>query len=173
MFPCAKLLGAGRTLGMVGRRSQSTGSDERTRRDEGINKGRFDDSHNSCDLRVNDFRWAPPGACIPSENGPNKKSRPNDNQKYSVSTVDTELLTTMTTFEQYSSEEADAISNGEKLVCPEMLLDRWGISKKELRKIINGQHRSGVHLPALRFGAKTKRFRLTDVVRAEFELYER
>ena len=78
-----------------------------------------------------------------------------------------------TSAETYANEEADAISNGEKLVAPEMLMDRWMISRKELLKIVNGHHRSGVHLPALRFGSKTIRFRLADVVRVEYELYGR
>jgi hypothetical protein len=78
-----------------------------------------------------------------------------------------------TTFEDYASEESDAIANGDRLVAPEMLRDRWGISQKELLKIVNGIHRSGVHLPALRFGSKTMRFRLADVVRVEYEIYGR
>ena len=79
----------------------------------------------------------------------------------------------MTTFETYASEVADAISNGEKLVAPEMLMNRWMISKKELLKIVNGHHPSGAHLPALRFGSKTMRFRVTDVIKVEFEMYGR
>ncbi len=76
-----------------------------------------------------------------------------------------------TTYEDYASEEADAIINGEKLVAPEMLMDRWKISRKEVMKIANGNHPSGVHLPGVRFGSKTIRFRLADVVRAEYDLY--
>jgi hypothetical protein len=78
-----------------------------------------------------------------------------------------------TTYNEYASEETDAIVNGEKLVAPEMLTDRWGISQSELLKLVNGNHRSGVHLPALRFGSKTMRFRLVDVVRVEYEMYGR
>lgn len=63
-----------------------------------------------------------------------------------------------TTFEDYASEESDAIANGDKLVAPEMLRDRWRISQKELLKIVNDNHKSGIHLPALRFGSKTMRF---------------
>ena len=77
------------------------------------------------------------------------------------------------TYNEYASEETDAIVNGEKLVAPEMLTDRWGISQSELLKLVNGNHRSGVHLPALRFGSKTMRFRLVDVVRVEYEMYGR
>ena len=78
-----------------------------------------------------------------------------------------------TTFEDYASEESDAIVNGEKLVAPETLMDRWMISRKELLNLVNGHHRSGIHLRALRFGSKTIRFRLSDVVRVEYEMYGR
>ena len=78
-----------------------------------------------------------------------------------------------TSFNEYASEEADAIVNGERLVAPEMLMDRWAISRKELLKIVNGNHPSGVHLPALRFGSKTVRFRVADVVQVEYALYGR
>ena len=73
--------------------------------------------------------------------------------------------------DDYASAEANAIVSGERLVAPEMLLDRWAISKKELLKFINGTHPSGVHLPAPRFGSKTVRFRLADVVQVEHALY--
>ena len=75
-----------------------------------------------------------------------------------------------TTFKTYAAKKPMP-SQRREAVAPEMLMDRWMISKKELLKIVKGHHRSGVHLPALRFGSKTIRFRLADVVRVEYELY--
>ena len=76
-------------------------------------------------------------------------------------------------FKDYAAEEVDEILNGRTLLAPEDLLPRWKLSSKELRKLYSGQHPSGVYLPAIRFGLKTVRFRLCDVVRVEHELYGR
>ena len=73
---------------------------------------------------------------------------------------------------KYASNESESILNGERLVAPEMLMDRWQISRKEVMKLANGHHPSGVFLPSLRFGSKTVRFRLADVVEVEYRLYE-
>jgi hypothetical protein len=78
----------------------------------------------------------------------------------------------MRDLKEYASCEADSILKGERLVAPEMLMERWQISRKEVMKLANGHHPSGVFLPSVRFGSKTVRFRLTDVVEVEYRLYE-
>ena len=72
------------------------------------------------------------------------------------------------TFDEYAQEEGSAILNGEKLVAPEMVIDRLGISMEELRKFYRGRHPSGLLLPAHEFGPKTIRFRLKDVLWLEW-----
>jgi hypothetical protein len=74
---------------------------------------------------------------------------------------------------EYTREEIDAIIKGEKLLAPETLTARWGISLRELHKLVNGNHNSGAHLPAVRFGSKTTRFRVVDVIKVEHEMYGR
>lgn len=75
--------------------------------------------------------------------------------------------------EDCARAEADAVTRGDRLVAPEMLLERWGIAKKELRRLCAGTHPSGVRLPAIVFSLKTIRFRLADVLAAEHALYGR
>jgi hypothetical protein len=73
----------------------------------------------------------------------------------------------------YAAEEIGEILDGKALLAPQDLLSRWKISAKELKKLCSGTHPSGAFLPSVRFGLKTIRFRLRDVVRVEHELYER
>ncbi|MFC1526767.1 hypothetical protein ACFL6X_08175 [Candidatus Latescibacterota bacterium] len=73
------------------------------------------------------------------------------------------------TFEDYAREETDNVLSGEKLLAPEQVMERWGITKKELQKYHRGEHPSGLFLPAHRFGKRTIRYRLRDVLRVEFE----
>ena len=77
-----------------------------------------------------------------------------------------------TTLQEYASQEAGCVLNGDKLVAPEQLEERWGVSRAELRRMWRGEV-SGVYLPPLRFGQRTIRFRLADVLRVEWELYGR
>ena len=72
------------------------------------------------------------------------------------------------TFDEYAKEEGTAILNGEKLVAPEMVIDRLGISMEELRKFYRERHPSGLLLPAHEFGPKRIRFRLKDVLWLEW-----
>ena len=74
------------------------------------------------------------------------------------------------TFDEYAAQESTGVLNGDKLVAPEQLLERWKITPGELRKLYRGRHSSGLLLPVIEFGPKTKRFRLTDVLWLEYQL---
>ena len=80
----------------------------------------------------------------------------------------TKRYSNFVSFDEYAREEGSAILNGEKLVAPEMVVDRLGITMEELRKFYRGRHPSGILLPAHEFGPKTIRFRLKDVLWLEW-----
>ena len=75
------------------------------------------------------------------------------------------------TFEDYAKEEVGAVLRGDRLLAPEQIMERWGISRRELYKFHRGEHGSGVLLPALKLGKKTIRYRLRDVLRVEHEIF--
>ena len=79
-------------------------------------------------------------------------------------------MTDQTTLKEYAEQESQNILNGDKLVAPEQLEERWGLSREELRRIWRGEH-PRVRLTPMRFGQRTFRFRMSDVLRVEWELY--
>ena len=68
---------------------------------------------------------------------------------------------------EYAKEETEAILDGERLLAPEQIMDRWGISREQLKKLQAGRNCRGVRLPYLKIGSKTVRFRLRDVLAFE------
>ena len=69
--------------------------------------------------------------------------------------------------EEYSRQEADAVLEGERLLEPEQVMRRWGISREQLKKLQAGRNRQGRRLPYIRIGARTTRFRIKDVLAFE------
>ena len=72
-------------------------------------------------------------------------------------------------FEEYAKEVEIGVLNDEQFLAPEQVMKRWGITKRELSKYHRGEHPSGLVLPAYRFGRKTIRYRLRDVLWVEYE----
>ena len=68
---------------------------------------------------------------------------------------------------QYATEETDAILNGERLLAPEQVMRRWGISREQLKRLQAGRNSRQLRLPIVKIGAKTVRFRLRDVIQFE------
>ena len=66
-------------------------------------------------------------------------------------------------FEDYSTQEADAIRNGECLLAPEQVMARLGITRRQLHRLHRGENAKGLFLQAYRLGKKTTRYRLEDV----------
>jgi hypothetical protein len=68
---------------------------------------------------------------------------------------------------EYATEETAAILNGERLLAPEQVMRRWGISREQLKRLQAGRNHRRVRLPIVKIGAKTVRFRLRDVIQFE------
>ena len=71
--------------------------------------------------------------------------------------------------EAYIQQETDAILQGEKLLAPEQVMERLGITRRQLMALHRGENSHGLYLPVIRLGKKTIRYRLVDVLRLEFE----
>ncbi len=72
---------------------------------------------------------------------------------------------------EYLKEETDRILDGERLLVPEQVMKRWGISREQLKKLQAGRNRRGIQLHSVKIGAKTVRFRLKDVLAVEHTCY--
>ena len=73
------------------------------------------------------------------------------------------------TFQEYAAQETDSLTSGEKLLAPEQVMQRLTITRRQLQTLHGGTHPRGLYLPAYRLGKKTVRYRLTDVLRLEYE----
>ena len=73
------------------------------------------------------------------------------------------------TLEDYLREEAEAVSTGQPLLAPEQVMERLGISWKQLQNLHSGYSRTGLRLPYVKLGSKTIRYRLRDVVELEWK----
>ena len=73
------------------------------------------------------------------------------------------------TFQEYAAQETDSLTSGEKLLAPEQVMQRLTITRRQLHSLHGGTHPRGLFLPAYRLGKKTIRYRLTDVLRLEYE----
>ena len=73
------------------------------------------------------------------------------------------------TFKDYLQQESPNLLSGEKLLAPEQVMARLGITRQQLHKIHRGEHPRGLYLPAYKLGQRTIRYRLTDVLRLEWE----
>ena len=71
-------------------------------------------------------------------------------------------------FEEYVQAERSGLISGKKLMAPEQVMERLGITRKKLRSLCGGKGTSGVRLPVLRLGHKTLRFREADVLFLEW-----
>ena len=71
--------------------------------------------------------------------------------------------------DEYLQEEANAISAGQRLLAPEQVMERLGISWKQLKNLHSGYNRQGLRLPYVKLGSKTIRYRLRDVVELEWK----
>lgn len=69
----------------------------------------------------------------------------------------------------YSREETEAILSGERLLAPEQVMERLGITRRQLQEMHRGENPRGLYLPAYRLGRKTIRYRLADVLKLEWE----
>jgi len=72
-------------------------------------------------------------------------------------------------FREYVQQETEAILSGEKLLAPEQVMERLGITRRQLQQLHRGENPRGLYLPAYRLGKKTIRYRLKDVLRLEWE----
>ena len=72
-------------------------------------------------------------------------------------------------FQEYAAQETDSLTSGEKLLAPEQVMQRLTITRRQLQSLHGGTHPHGLFLPAYRLGKKTIRYRLTDVLRLEYE----
>ena len=72
-------------------------------------------------------------------------------------------------FEDYVKEETEPFLKGNKLLTPEMVIERLGITKRQLQELTRGENPHGLFLPAIRLGKKTIRYRMIEVLRLEFE----
>ena len=72
-------------------------------------------------------------------------------------------------YREYTKQETDAILNGERLLAPEQVMARLGITKRQLQTFHRGENPNGLYLPAYRLGKKTIRYRLKDVLRLEWQ----
>lgn len=66
-------------------------------------------------------------------------------------------------------EEGNALLDGERLLAPEQVMARLGITKRQLNELHRGENPRGLYLPAYRLGKKTIRYRLKDVLTLEWE----
>ncbi len=73
------------------------------------------------------------------------------------------------TYDDYAASEAENITRGERLLAPEQVMERLTITKRQLQELHRGEHPKGLYLPAYRLGKKTIRYRLSDVLRLEWE----
>ena len=74
-----------------------------------------------------------------------------------------------TELEAYIRQETDAILQGEKLLAPEQVMERLGITRRQLLALHRGENTHGLYLRPVRLGKKTIRYRVADVLRLEFE----
>ena len=72
-------------------------------------------------------------------------------------------------FKDYADQEANGLLNGERLLAPEQVMERLTITRRQLQELHRGEHPRGLYLPAYRLGKKTIRYRLSDVLRLEWE----
>ena len=72
-------------------------------------------------------------------------------------------------FREYEKQEAEAILSGEKLLAPEQVMARFGITRRQLQELHRGENPRGLFLPAYRLGLKTIRYRLKDVLELEWK----
>ena len=71
-------------------------------------------------------------------------------------------------FTEYAAEESEKLLSGERLLAPEQVMERLTITRRQLQELHRGEHPNGLYLPAYRLGKKTIRYRLTDVLRLEW-----
>ena len=71
--------------------------------------------------------------------------------------------------ENYSAQEAEALLKGEKLLSPEQVMERLGISWEQLKDLHIGRNRRDLKLPYIKLGHKTVRYRLKDVLELEWK----
>ena len=73
------------------------------------------------------------------------------------------------TLEAYTREEWEGALSGERLLSPEHVVKRLGITKRQLQELHSRDDCTGLFLPPLRLGKKTVRYRLKDVLRLEWQ----
>jgi hypothetical protein len=73
------------------------------------------------------------------------------------------------TYADYAASEAENIAKGERLLAPEQVMERLGLTRRQLQELHRGENPKGLYLPAYRLGKKTIRYRLSDVLRLEWE----
>jgi hypothetical protein len=71
--------------------------------------------------------------------------------------------------DSYVKQESKSVLDGERLLPPEALMERWGINYKELKKYSRGEHPGGITLRTVWIGPRTARYRLVDVLEFEYE----
>jgi len=69
-------------------------------------------------------------------------------------------------FKNYADEEAEGILHGERLLPPEAVMERWGITRRQLLEIARGEN-PNIYLPAYRISRKIIRFKVSDIIEAE------
>ena len=70
--------------------------------------------------------------------------------------------------DRYVKVEARAVLDGERLLPPRALCERWGISKRTLQTWVAGDRRDGLVLKAFRPSERITRFRVRDVLDQNF-----
>ena len=75
-------------------------------------------------------------------------------------------------FKEYAKQEGEAILNGERLLAPEQVMARFGITRRQLQELHRGENPKGLYLPAYRLGLKTIRYRLKDVLKLEWDMLQ-